>query len=142
MSLVPPFTQEIAQKKVKIAQISGIQCTDLARVIEAYQILALRNRTTFEQFSKEKWTKETQDRLRENYFHLRTIISLYFRYEWYDVKEKSWYRTYDLEDWTFAADGCMQKRQMSGNDLQITEDERWFKPSVDVNSVEIGPQRW
>ncbi|KAK9242819.1 hypothetical protein V1506DRAFT_509080 [Lipomyces tetrasporus] len=130
MSLVPPFTQEIAQKKVKIAQDLW-NTMDPARVIEAYQILALQ-----------KWAKETQYRLRENYFHLRTIRSLYFRYEWYDVKEKSWYRTYDLEDWTFAADGCMQKRQMSGNDLQITEDERWFKPGVDVNSVEIGPQRW
>lgn len=32
-----------------------------------------------------------------------------------------WKRCYGLEDWTFADDGKMRKRQMSGNDVEISE---------------------
>lgn len=32
-----------------------------------------------------------------------------------------WKRCYGLEDWTFAEDGKMRKRQMSGNDIEISE---------------------
>jgi hypothetical protein len=32
-----------------------------------------------------------------------------------------WKRCYGLEDWTFAEDGKMRKRQMSGNDVEISE---------------------
>ena len=53
-----------------------------------------------------------------------------------------WKRCYGLEDWTFAEDGKMRKRQMSGNDLEISEDERWFKDGVDVNKVEISEKHW
>ena len=32
----------------------------------------------------------------------------------------------------------MKKRQMSGNDVKITHEQRWFKEDVaDVNSVKI-----
>lgn len=31
----------------------------------------------------------------------------------------------------------MQKRQMSGNEVEIEEGERWFKDGVDVDDVEI-----
>lgn len=31
----------------------------------------------------------------------------------------------------------MRKRQMSGNDVEISEQERWFKDGVDVDTVEI-----
>lgn len=31
----------------------------------------------------------------------------------------------------------MRKRQMSGNDVAISEKERWFTDGVDVDSVEI-----
>jgi hypothetical protein len=53
-----------------------------------------------------------------------------------------WKRCYGLEDWTFAEDGRMRKRQMSGNDLEISEEERWFKDGVDVNDVEISEKHW
>jgi uncharacterized protein len=36
----------------------------------------------------------------------------------------------------------MWKRQMSGNDVKISESERWFKDGVDVNEVAIGPEHW
>lgn len=51
-------------------------------------------------------------------------------------------RCYGLEDWTFAADGRMRKRQMCGNDVLIGEEERWFKDGVDVNEVDISEKHW
>ena len=34
---------------------------------------------------------------------------------------------YGLEHWTFNKSGLMQERRMSGNDVKITAEERWFK---------------
>ena len=68
-----------------------------------------------------------------------------FWYEWYKEDSeggRQWWRTYGLEDWTFAEDGLMRKRQMSGNDVRITEEERWFKDGVDVNTVPISEKHW
>jgi hypothetical protein len=31
---------------------------------------------------------------------------------------------------------------MSGNDVKISEEERWFKDGVDVNSFEIGEKHY
>jgi hypothetical protein len=36
----------------------------------------------------------------------------------------------------------MRKRQMSGNDVKLTDDERWFKEGVDVNTVPIDEKHW
>lgn len=36
----------------------------------------------------------------------------------------------------------MRKRQNSTNDVKITEEERWFKDGVDVNTVEISEKHW
>lgn len=36
----------------------------------------------------------------------------------------------------------MRKRQMSGNDVDILEYERWFKEGTDVNAVEISERHW
>lgn len=51
-------------------------------------------------------------------------------------------RTYGLEDWTFASDGLMRKRQMSGNDVKIDEHDRWFRDGLDVNNVPISEAHW
>lgn len=55
-----------------------------------------------------------------------------------------WKRCYGLEDWTFGGDGRMRKRQMSGNDVIIGEEGRWFggEEGGDVESVEIGEEHW
>lgn len=53
-----------------------------------------------------------------------------------------WKRCYGLEDWTFAEDGRMRKRQMSGNDVVLEEAERWYKDGVDVNEIEISEAHW
>lgn len=47
-----------------------------------------------------------------------------------------------MEDWTFAEDGRMRKRQMSGNDVKLADGERWFKDGVDVNEVAIDEKHW
>jgi nuclear transport factor 2 (NTF2) superfamily protein len=68
-------------------------------------------------------------------------IAVQFWYEWYDHTGQ-WWRTYGLEDWTYAEDGRMRKRQMSGNDVKLADSERWFKEGVDVNEVEISEKHW
>lgn len=40
-----------------------------------------------------------------------------------------WKRCYGLEDWTFAEDGKMRKRQMSGNDVEIQESGEFVRLS-------------
>lgn len=73
------------------------------------------------------------------------LLTLYesLRYEFRDSSDgMKWKRCYGLEDWTFAADGKMRKRQMSGNDIEIAEEERWFVDGVDVNDVHIEEAHW
>lgn len=68
-----------------------------------------------------------------------------FWYEYRDAEDGlRWKRCYGLEDWTFAQDGKMEKRMMSGNDVMIEggEDRRWFKEGVNVDEVEIGQEHW
>ena len=49
-----------------------------------------------------------------------------FEYEWHD-DPGNWYRSYGNENWEFAANGLMQKRFASINDLPIRESERKFR---------------
>ncbi len=60
-----------------------------------------------------------------------------FWYEFFDEAGQCW-RCYGLEDWTFDDNGLMRRRMMSGNDVKISEAERWFKDGVDVNAVDVG----
>lgn len=49
------------------------------------------------------------------------------------------------EDWTFNSDGLMEKRQMSGNNLKISESERFFADGMtdeEVDKVEISAKHW
>jgi hypothetical protein len=36
----------------------------------------------------------------------------------------------------------MRKRMMSGNDIEITETERWLQDGVDVEDVQITEAHW
>jgi nuclear transport factor 2 (NTF2) superfamily protein len=102
----------------------------------------LVGREEIQDFLTKKWSKENGYRLRKELFAFFTDkIAVQFWYEWYD-ESGQWYRTYGLEDWTFAANGLMRKRQMSGNDVKISDEERWFKDGVDVNSVNISEKHW
>ncbi|KAI0475797.1 DUF1348-domain-containing protein [Xylariaceae sp. FL0804] len=165
----PPFTAETAHIKVKAAQ-DAWNTRDPAKVKMAYTEDSIwRNRDQFlqgrdaiEAFLTRKWQRERHYRLRKELFSFGSSsspggdgngdrIAVQFWYEWYEAAEANegsggggrWWRTYGLEDWTFAADGLMRKRQMSGNDVPIAEGERWFPPEVeDVNTVEISEKHW
>jgi len=145
----PPFTEQTARQKVKAAQ--NVWNTKNPSVVKnAYTPDSIwRNRDTFLKghdeivaFLTKKWEKENGYRLRKELFAFTDHkIAVQFWYEWHD-EEGQWYRTYGLEDWTFAEDGRMRKRQMSGNDVKIATAERWFKEGVDVNEVAIGEEHW
>jgi nuclear transport factor 2 (NTF2) superfamily protein len=91
-----------------------------------------------------KWEKEKSYRLRKELFAFTdNKIAVQFWYEYQDKHDgMKWKRCYGLEDWTFADDGRMRKRQMSGNDVELSEEERWFKDGVDVNAVDISEKHW
>ena len=49
------------------------------------------------------------------------------------------------EDWTYADDGKMRKRQMSGNNVKIAETERWYPDGAtdaEVDQVQITEEHW
>ncbi|KAK3990304.1 hypothetical protein QBC44DRAFT_325427 [Cladorrhinum sp. PSN332] len=145
----PPFTRETAQQKVKAAQ-SAWNTKNPSQISLAYtpdsvwrnRDVFLRGREAIVQFLEKKWAEESGYRLRKELFAFGDDkIAVQFWYEWHDGSGQ-WWRTYGLEDWTFAENGLMRKRQMSGNDVRIGEEERWFKDGVDVDEVEIGERDW
>lgn len=145
----PPFNLESAQRKVKFAQDKW-NTKNPDDVSLAYTEDSIwRNRDQFLQgrdairaFLRKKWEKENHYRLRKELFaYTDNKIAVQFWYEYLD-DNNNWKRCYGLEDWTFAEDGKMRKRQMSGNEITITEESRWFKDGVDVNTVEISEKHW
>ena len=89
-----------------------------------------RNRSSFlvgtaaiEELLTKKWEKEKSYRLRKELFAFTdNKIAVQFWYEFQDASDSmKWKRCYGLEDWTFAEDGKMRKRHMSGNDIEIDE---------------------
>ncbi|OBT38731.1 hypothetical protein VE00_11005 [Pseudogymnoascus sp. WSF 3629] len=146
---LPPFTFETAHIKVKAAQ-NAWNTGDPQVVKGAYTPDSIwRNRGEFIRgtdeivtFLTKKWAKEDGYRLRKELFAFtENKIAVQFWYEWHD-ESGQWWRTYGLEDWTFAEDGRMRKRQMSGNDVKLADHERWFTEGVDVNEVSIDEKHW
>ncbi|KAI1436923.1 DUF1348-domain-containing protein [Xylaria sp. CBS 124048] len=145
----PPFTAETARTKVKAAQAAWNTKTP-SKIKMAYTADSIwRNRDTFlqgrdeiEAFLTKKWEREQGYRLRKELFAFSdNKIAVQFWYEWHD-QNGQWWRTYGLEDWTFDAQGLMRKRQMSGNDVAIKDEDRWFRDGVDVDSVDISEAHW
>lgn len=83
-----------------------------------------------EELLTKKWQKEKNYRLRKELFAFKdNKIAVQFWYEFQDAHDgMKWKRCYGLEDWTFAEDGRMRKRQMSGNDVDISEAGRCLSP--------------
>ncbi|KAF2005214.1 DUF1348-domain-containing protein [Amniculicola lignicola CBS 123094] len=152
MSLPPPFTAETAHAKVKKAQDLWNTQDPKTIAVKGYTPDSIwRNRGSFlsgtasiEEFLTKKWEKEKSYVLRKELFAFTdNKIAVQFWYEYQDSHDgMKWKRCYGLEDWTFADDGKMRKRQMSGNDVEIQESERWFRDGVDVNAVDIGEAHW
>lgn len=130
---LPPFTLETAQIKVKAAE-DAWNTRDPDRVCLAYTPdTEWRNRTEFltgreevRQFLIRKWNKELDYRLRKwLWSFMDQFISVKFEYEWHDDSGQ-WYRAYGNEQWEFAPNGLMQRREASINDLPIRESDRKF----------------
>ncbi|KAL8939193.1 MAG: hypothetical protein Q9216_003487 [Gyalolechia sp. 2 TL-2023] len=152
MSLKPPFTLQTATQKVKVAQKLWNTCDPL-RIISAYTAHSVwRNRDHFltghaaiVPFLQQKWIKERNYLLRKELFAFTdNKIAVQFWYEYQDALDgMKWKRCYGIEHWTFDADGRMEKRMMSGNDVEIGKDGdgkgRWFEGlgPEDVDGVKI-----
>jgi hypothetical protein len=130
---LPPYTRETAIQKIRGAE-NGWNTCDPELVSHVYtQECYWRNRSEFVRgraeivaFLTRKWTKELDYRLiKELWAFTENRISVRFAYEWRD-DASNWFRSYGNENWEFAANGLMQRRLASINDLPIHEAERQF----------------
>ena len=137
---LPPFTEESALLKVQLAE-DGWNSRNPERVALAYTVDSeWRNRTEFVngraaiiELLQRKWARELDYRLRKELWGFRgNRIAVRFEYEFHDAAGQ-WFRAYGNENWEFAANGLMQRRFASINDLPITEAERklrWERPAT------------
>nr|WP_298727623.1 nuclear transport factor 2 family protein [uncultured Steroidobacter sp.] len=130
---LPPFTRETAIQKVRLAE-DAWNSRDPARVALAYTVDSQwRNRSEFPrgreqiiEFLTRKWRRELEYRLiKELWTFADDRIAVRFAYEWRD-DSGNWYRSYGNENWEFDANGLMQRRYASINDLPIAESERKY----------------
>ena len=136
---IPPFTLESAIQKIRLAE-DGWNSRDPERVSMVYtQDSQWRNRAEFPkgraqivEFLTRKWAKELDYRLiKELWAFTDNRIAVRFAYEWHDEAELNngkpqWFRSYGNENWQFDANGLMELRYASINDLPIKETERKF----------------
>jgi nuclear transport factor 2 (NTF2) superfamily protein len=136
-SPLPPFNLETATQKVRMAE-DGWNSRDPARVALAYtpdsrwrnRAEFLQGRPAIEAFLTSKWQRELDYRLiKELWAFHENRIAVRFAYEWHDDKGQ-WFRSYGNENWEFDANGYMQLRIASINDMPIEESERrYFWPT-------------
>jgi uncharacterized protein len=127
----PPFTPETARQKVQAAE-DAWNTRDPERVAQAYtEDTVWRNRGEFLQgraavveFLTRKWEREQDYALRkELWAFTEDRIAVRFQYESRDASGQ-WWRSYGNEQWEFAPDGLMRRREASINDVAIEEAER------------------
>lgn len=130
---LPPFNAETAAQKVRLAE-DAWNSRDPARVALGYTVDSRwRNRAEFVigreeimQFLSRKWVRELDYRLiKEVWAYTDNRIVVRFAYEWHD-DAGNWYRAYGNENWQFNAEGLMELRHASINDLPIQESDRKF----------------
>jgi nuclear transport factor 2 (NTF2) superfamily protein len=104
--ILPPFTEETARLKVKLAE-EAWNTRDPGVVVLAYtEDSEWRNRTEFlrgraeiRAFLIRKWQRELGYRLRKELWAFTdNRISLHFEYESYD-RSGQWWRSHDSEHW-------------------------------------------
>jgi nuclear transport factor 2 (NTF2) superfamily protein len=131
---LPPFTMETAIQKVQIAE-DAWNTKDPEKICLAYTFdTEWRNRTDFingreevKAFLKCKWEKELDYKLKKELWGFReNRMAVRFEYEWHD-QAGQWFCSYGNELWEFDANGLMQKRYASINDLAIDEKDRKLK---------------
>jgi nuclear transport factor 2 (NTF2) superfamily protein len=130
---LPPFTAETAAQKARAAEDGWNSCNP-ERVSLAYTPDSVwRNRAEFLQgrpaivaFLARKWARELEYRLiKELWAFAGNRIAVRFAYEWRD-DSGNWFRSYGNENWEFDANGLMQRRIASINDLPIAATDRKF----------------
>lgn len=130
---IPPFTQETAIQKVRMAE-DAWNTRDPDRVVLVYtEDTRWRNRAEFpvgreqvREFLVRKWNKELEYRLiKELWGCSGNRIAVRFAYECHDDSGQ-WFRSYGNENWEFNDQGFMTRRFASINDLPIEESERKF----------------
>jgi nuclear transport factor 2 (NTF2) superfamily protein len=85
-----------------------------------------RGRAEIVAFLTRKWARELDYRLiKELWAFEDNRIAVRFAYEWHDDSGQ-WFRSYGNENWQFDANGLMEFRYASINDLPIKETERKF----------------
>jgi uncharacterized protein len=130
---LPPFTAATAAQKARAAE-DGWNSRDAVKVSMAYtedsqwrnraEIFSGRDKIV--EFLTRKWAREIEYRLiKEVWAYTDNRIAVRFAYEWKDDSGQ-WYRSYGNENWEFDANGLMQKRHASINDLPIKEADRKF----------------
>ena len=128
---LPPFDDASATLKTRLAE-DAWNTRDPERVSLAYAPDCVwRNRSEFLQgrpaivrLLTRKWNKELDYRLiKELWAFTGNRIAVRFAYEWRD-DSGNWFRSYGNENWEFDANGLMQRRLASINDLPIREAER------------------
>jgi nuclear transport factor 2 (NTF2) superfamily protein len=130
---VPPFTDESAAKKARLAE-DAWNSRDPQIVAQGYSIDSVwRNRSVFVtgrdqiiEFLSDKWDREHEYRLiKELWAHSDERIAVRFAYEYHDDSGQ-WFRAYGNENWLYNEHGLMTHRHASINDVRIDADERKF----------------
>ena len=87
----------------------------------------LHGRDEVRAFLRRKWDRELDYRLKKELWSFtENRISVRFEYEWHDDGGQ-WFRSYGNEQWEFAPNGLMQRREASINDLPIRDADRKFR---------------
>jgi uncharacterized protein len=148
---IPPFTDETARQKVRLAE-DAWNTRDPDRVVGVYtEDTRWRNRAEFpvgraqvREFLQRKWARELDYRLiKELWAFNGARIAVRFAYECHDDSGQ-WFRSYGNENWEFNEQGLMTRRYASINDLPIKESERLFhwplgrRPDEHASLSELG----
>ena len=127
----PPFTEEAAIQKVRLAE-DGWNTRDPERVSLAYSADSRwRNRSEFATGTDQivallsrKWKRELEYRLIKELWAFRgNRIAVRFAYEYHD-DSGNWFRASGNENWKFDGQGLMYARHASINELPIKEVDR------------------
>ena len=130
----PPFTLETARSKVQAGE-DAWNTRDPDRVALAYtEDSEWRNRAEFfsgremiREFLRRKWALELDYRLRKELWSFTgNRISVRFEYEFHN-DSGNWFRAHGNEQWEFADNGLMRRREASINDVPIAEADRKFR---------------
>ncbi|MDE1672845.1 nuclear transport factor 2 family protein [Nocardia gipuzkoensis] len=144
---LPPFDAESAQVKVRAAE-NAWNTRDPQRVAAAYtEDSVWRNRDEFftgrdaiVEFLTRKWSIENGYALRKDLWAFDgNRIAVRFQYEWHDDSGR-WFRSYGNEQWEFAQDGLMSRREASINDVRIEESQRRIFGPRDPGDESVLPQ--